>query len=612
MSTEKLKIAVRRLSTEQSYSAYAAAANLLDHMDPQASGLSLLKVAILRNFTLDPLIPVIKGELALSGFYPRVHLGGYDTIAQDVLDPQSELYTFGPDLIFVAQWLEVLAPALVNRFSSLPSDQINDQIEGVLVVISQFITALRRYTKAPIIINNFALPMFPALGILDIQSKSHQTQAFLKLNMELRDRLELFDDVYLMDLMSLMARVGSTQGIDERYWQVGRAPIGRPALIPWAQEYGKFVRALRGKARKCLVLDCDNVLWGGIVGEDGFKNIHLGKTYPGSSYQAFQNEILNLHDRGVILALCSKNNEADVLEVLKDHPDMILRENNFAARQINWDDKVTNLIRIAEDLNIILDSMVLVDDSPFECDLVREQLPQVAVLCLSSDPSLFRAKLQEQGFFDTLSLSQEDKQRNQMYRDESSRKHLMASVGSIEDYLANLEMVAEIGPADELTIPRIAQLTQKTNQFNLTTRRYTEADIHAFAHDPQVDVFYLKLADRISDMGLVGVVIVKYNDQKAEIDTFLLSCRVLGRGVDNALMEHVLTVAKDKGCEYVRGQYLATAKNGQVQDFYKRSGFQPVLDTEGRDYKLLLQQAIPAGPQWVKVNPIKKRSEHAV
>ncbi len=612
MSKEKLDAAIRRLSQEPSYSAYAAVANLLDRLDSRASGFPLLKVAVLRNFTLEPLLPVIKGEVALSGFHPKVQVGGFDTIAQDVLDPTSELYAFAPNLIFLAQWLEGLSPALVTRFTSLSSAQVTDEMERVLTMIGHFITVLRRHSKAPIVINNFMLPLFPALGILDAQSESHQTHAFLRLNRELRDRLEQFPDVYLMDVMGLMARIGGAQGMDERYWQVGRAPIGSNALLPWGREYGKFVRALGGKARKCLVLDCDNVLWGGIVGEDGLKNIHLGKTYPGSCYQTFQSEILNLHDRGVILALCSKNNEADVLEVLKDHPDMILREDNFATWQINWEDKVANLMRIAQDLNIGLDSMVFVDDSQFECGQVRERLPQVAVLCLSGDPSLFRTKLQEQGYFDTLALSQEDKRRNQMYRDDADRKRLVASAGSLEEYLTKLKMVAQIGPVDELMIPRVAQLTQKTNQFNLTTRRYTESDIRAFIANPATDVFFLKLSDCISDMGLVGVMIIRYQDQQAVIDSFLLSCRVLGRGVEDMFMTQVLALAQARGCHTILGQYIATAKNSPVADFLGRFGFQMVAEhATGRDWSLSLTKAISVGPSWVRVECIQQRGKYA-
>ena len=612
MTTQDLALALRRLSHEATFSTYTAVANALDEEAPSSSSLPHLRVAVLRNFTLDPLISVIKGEIALAGFYPEVYLGDYDAIARDALDPNSALYAFQPDFVILAQWLETLSPTLATRFVSLTAGQVDAEVGQVLAAVDEIVSALRRSLRAPILVNNFPLPVHTTLGILDAQSESYFTQTVLKLNLELLRRARQWRDVYLVDYLSLTARIGSSQGLDERYWHIGRAPIGRHALMPLGQEYGKFFRALLGKTRKCLVLDCDNTLWGGVVGEDGLSGIQIGATYPGSCYQAFQREILNLHDRGVILALCSKNNEADVLEVLRTHPDMILRESNFATWQINWDDKVTNLKRIAQDLNIGLDSLVFVDDSQFECDLVRAQLPQVAVLQLSSDPSTFKGKLSAGAYFDALTLSAEDRERNRMYRDDAQRKQLYDLSSTLDEYLAKLEMVAGIGVADALTIPRISQLTQKTNQFNLTTRRYSEGDIGLLVESADADVFYLRLRDRISDMGLTGVAIVKYDGGQAEIDTFLLSCRAIGRGAEEALLAHVLNSVKTRGCERVLGRYLATKKNGQVADFYRRQGFRLVADTaQGSDWEKCLGQDIFTAPSWIKVELHQSEDNHA-
>lgn len=613
MTKEDLQVALSRITKEATYSVYTAVSNILDRLDPQESQMPVLKVVILRNFTVDPLIPVIKGEIALAGFYPVIHLGGYDTIAQEVFDPQSAQYMVQPDLVFVSQWLDVLAPKFATRFPSLSYTQVNDEIDRILNMISQLIAALRQHINVPIVVNNFLLPCYSAFGILDAQSEQYQSHAILRLNLELLRCLKKFRDIYLIDYMSLIARIGSEQGVDERYWQIGRAPVGRNALIPLGQEYGKFVRALCRKARKCLALDCDNVLWGGILGEEGLNNIKLGAAFPGSCYQSFQREILNLHDRGVILALCSKNNASDVLEVLRSHSDMLLRENNFSTWQINWDDKASNLMRIAQDLNIGLDSIVFVDDSQFECDLVRERLPQVAVLQLSSDPSTFSAALSAKAYFDTVVFSEEDKKRNQMYRDQGIRKNLNASAGSIEEYLTSLEMVAEIGIVNDASIARVAQLTQKTNQFNLTTRRYSEGDI-CMMQSSGADIFYLKLRDRVSDMGLVGVAILKYSGQQAEIDTFLLSCRVLGRRVEEAFLTHIFYYAKvHRNCFSVLGCYHATKKNQQVADFYGRMGFRLTAKTEFKsDWEFVLGKINFLTPACIKVNTgeLKERNEN--
>ena len=606
MSMQNLKSALSRLEKEFTYSAYVAVSNALDRVKPKEGNATPLRVAILRNFTLDSMIPVIKGEMALAGFYPVIYLGDYDTIALDVLDDSSSLYDFNPDIVIIAQWLDALAPSLTARFRSFSSTQVNDETERILSTMSGFSEALRRHSNAPILVNNFQLPSYLTLGILDAQSQNYQAQTIVKLNMELLNRLCRIPNVYLVDYMSLMARLGSEQGVDERYWQIGRAPIGRNALVPFGQEYGKFIRALHGKIRKCLVIDCDNILWGGVVGEGGLDGIQLGTSYPGSCYRTLQQEILNLHDRGVILALCSKNNESDVLEVLRSHPEMVLREENFSTWQINWEDKATNITRIAQELNIGLDSIVFVDDSQFECDLVRELLPQVAVLQLSSEPSTFRSKLNAKAYFDTLTLSPEDSKRNKMYRDQFKRKQLYKTSGSVEEYLAKLDMVAEIGLSDTASIARIAQLTQKTNQFNLTTKRYSDGDIRTFIESTEADVFYLKLRDRISEMGLIAVAVIKYKGGKAKIDTFLLSCRAIGRGVEEALLAYMINFVKNRGCSHILGRYSATKKNGQLADFYGRQGFQLVAkDDAGSDWELLIEDRVFSGPHWIKVN-VKK------
>ena len=602
MKKQKLASTLSRLASERTYSAYAAAANALEAVSPEVSGLPLLRVAILRNFTLDTMIPVIKGEIALAGFYPVIYLGDHDSIARDALAPDSALYASQPDFVIMAQWLDNLAPTLVARFLSLASGQVNDEVERVLTITDEMVVSLRRHSKAPILVNNFPLPAYTTLGILDAQSESYQTHTILRMNLELLRRLRRWPDVYLVDYMGLMARVGSVQGLDDRYWHIGQAPIGHRAVVALGQEYGKFFRALQGKMHKCLVLDCDNILWGGVVGEDGLSGIQLGTTYPGSCYRAFQQEILNLHDRGVILALCSKNNEADVLEVFRDHPDMVLREAHFATRQVNWGDKVTSLTRIAKDLNIDLDSLVFVDDSQFECDLVREQLPQVAVLQLSADASTFRTKLSAGAYFDALIFSAEDRERNRMYRD-AQRKQSFEPGSSLSEYLAKLEMVACIGIPDEPTILRVSQLTQKTNQFNLTTRRYGEAEIRAFLQNPETAVFYLKLSDRTGNLGIVGVGIIKYSERVAEIDTFLLSCRVIGRGAEDALLSHILTSARARGCTSVRGRYLLSKKNVQVADFYRQRGFRLVEESAvGSKWEISLDQEAYRAPDWISVN----------
>ena len=447
--------------------------------------------------------------------------------------------------------------------------------------------------------NNFPLLFPPALGILDAQSQTGQINTLRSLNQELRIRTKDFSNIFCVDYECLMANIGHSQGFDERYWHSSKAPFSRHALIPVAKEYARFLRALKGKTHKCLILDCDNTLWGGIVGEDGLEGIKLGPEYPGSCYMAFQKEILNLHDRGIILALCSKNNEGDVFEALERHPCTVLKKEHFAAWRINWDDKVKNIRSIVEELNIGMDSVVFADDNAYEIGLVKHQVPELATIQLPAEPSQLRTELLAQGFFDSLSFSGEDRRRTRMYREEARRKQIAVQAGSVEEYLRALEIQVEISTPQSFCVPRVAQLTQKTNQFNLTTRRYTEDQVRGFIADPAWDVWYLQLQDKIADAGIVGVAMVRYGDTCAEIDSFLLSCRVLGRGVEEAFLNYVIESVQSRGIKILKGEYIPTAKNKQAVDFYKKQGFSNNGDPAR--WELDLKGHASRIPGWIKV-----------
>jgi FkbH-like protein len=364
----------------------------------------------------------------------------------------------------------------------------------------------------------------------------------------------------------------------------------------------KFVRAARGKARKCLVLDCDNTLWGGIVGEDGMASLQISPDYPGSIYREFQLYVLSLHDRGVILALCSKNNEADVWDVFRKRPEMILQEQHISAAQINWNDKVSNLRRIAEDLNIGLDSLVLVDDSEFEIQMVRELLPEVAtILVPPKNASEARDILARCGYFDSLVVSAEDRKRGQMYRVETQRRRLRSASVDLSSYLASLEISVRIEPVGELSLPRAFQLTQRTNQFNLTSHRYSMGDLSAFHKSTDHDVMILRVTDRFGDYGVVGVAILRHKQATTEIDSFLMSCRVMGRGVEQAFLAACLDIAHRRASHVVYGRYIKSAKNGLAEEFLDNSGFELTSEHDGeRRYARDMIQPIPKLPSHLR------------
>ena len=563
-----------------------------------------LKISLLRNVVVEPIEPYLQYLACRMGFNAKVSFGSFDNVFQEAVGGDRELLSPDTDNVLVFLKLEGLSWELARNFNALSKAQVQAEIDRIKEFISSVLSGIRGQTDAMILWHSFELPAHPALGILDSQTSEGQAATIGKLNEFLKESLKSCGNSYLVDLNLCRLRVGDKSFYDQRYWHIGRAPYSREALHEISEENFKFIRPLKGKNKKCLVLDCDNTLWGGIIGEDGLNEIKLGKTYPGSAYYEFQQEVLNLYNRGVILALCSRNDEADVWEVFRKHPDMVLKEEHIAAAQIEWQDKAAGLKQLSRDLNIGLDSMVFMDDSEFEIDLVREVLPEVAAIHLPADRAVEnRDILASCGLFDSLSLSEEDKKRGAMYKAEARRKKLLIQATDLFNYLKFLEMVLTVRFVDEFTIPRIAQLTQKTNQFNLTTRRYSEEEIKNFSKSDRADVFCVKLSDKFGDSGIIGVGILKYQSEKAVIDEFLLSCRILGRGVEDAFLIQTLKIAEKNGCRTVIGEYIPTAKNGQVGDFYEKHGFKVLKKApseQAKAFRYDLKAGIGSEPAFFK------------
>ena len=592
----------------------AEVVKLVDELGNEERSWITLKIAFLRNITIDTLVPYLRLLCYGEGLKADVYMGDYDNVMQDVIDTGSRLYLYCPDVIVVALKMEHLSEKLSSDFSALDSAETSEECNRVLNFVDKVLSEIRKNSKAAVLIHNFEIPVYPAFGVLDSQDPKKQVNAFRMLNNSLLDIIGKYDSVYVIDVDLIQSTLGYLNYFDNRYWYIGRAPYTRDACRAIAQEYAKFLRALKGKNKKCLVLDCDNTLWGGIVGEDGISKIKIGTTYPGSAFRDFQKAILNLYHRGIMLAIGSKNNEDDVLEVLDEHPDMILRKKHFITMRINWKDKVSNLKEIANEINIGLDSLVFVDDSDFEINLVRRMLPEVATIKLPEDPTAYRDVLRSCGLFDTLTLSEEDRRRNEMYKAQISRKRAKAEFQStsLEDYYRYLEMEVTIKSGDEFSIPRISQLTQKTNQFNLTTIRYSESQIREFCESNDADVRFLRLEDRFGDNGIVGVAILKYADKESVIDTFLLSCRVIGRGVEEVFLTDCINLASKRGCERIIGVYSRTPKNGQVESFYQNHAFSRI-DNGGGDvteYSFFLEKELPEFPDYFKSIQIDGKEVH--
>ena len=399
-----------------------------------------------------------------------------------------------------------------------------------------------------------------------------------------------YSNIKLLDIREFTRHYPTEEVFDWKYWFISQMGLNPRLSKPFTEWLAHKLDQIALKRKKCLVLDLDNTLWGGVLGEDGMEGIKLGGDYPGKAFHYFQEGLLELSKSGVILTVCSKNNEEDVLEVWEKNPDMLLKKDNFATWRINWTDKATNIKELAEELNIGLDSFVFVDDDPTERELIKRILPMVEVPVFPTQPyelPVFFKDIVEK-YFRVYSITDEDREKTEQYKANTQRARAKRDFVDLDAFLESLDIQITIESANEFNIPRIAQMTQKTNQFNLTTRRYTDTDIRLFVQAGW-KIWCIRVADKFGDNGITGCILVDGDT----IDTFLISCRVLGKGIEVAFIKKVLTMLKEYGLLVVKSLYLPTAKNGQVKDFYDRCGFSCIYeDLDGKKaYKLDMQNA---------------------
>jgi FkbH-like protein len=559
-------------------------------------------MAILRSFTVEPLLPLLRAGAFCYGIDLAVKIGDFNAYAQEILDEQSSVYSFNPDSVVLAVRTPDVAPDLWGGYAELNSQAIDSACERVHSSFQEWIRAFRLRSAAALVIHTLEQPIWPALGVLDVQSGHGQVEVIRRINRELQRAAAQLRGVYILDYDALLARRGRAQSFDARKYLIARLPFSAGSLSDLPREWLRFLLPLTGKTAKVLVVDLDNTLWGGIVGEDGFEGIKLGSDYPGAAYQELQRAMLDLSKRGILLAICSKNNREDAMEVLERHPGMLLRPQHFAAMRINWNDKSEGLREIAAELNIGIDSLAFLDDNPTEREQVRSSLPEVTVIDLPKEPLEYAVTLRECPVFERLALSTEDQQRSAMYAEQRERSQAEQKFHSKEDFYRFLEQEAEIAPLSSSTLARIAQLTQKTNQFNLTTRRYGEQQISEFGSNPDCRVLSVRVRDRFGDQGLVGVAITRDEAETCEIDTFLLSCRVIGRNVETALLSYIAEDAAVRGLRRLKGRFIPTKKNAPAREFYAQHGFQ--LTTEGGEgsvWSLELRDGRIACPDWIKL-----------
>ena len=510
---------------------------------------------------------------ARSGYRLEVYEAGYDSIDTEILNPQSGLYAFQPR--FVA--LLVASEHLKRRYY-----ETDDQAGLAASTINRFTflwETLKQNCPATIIQGNYVLPSERPFGNYDLKVATSLSAVFYEINYGLAAAARRTSHVLLCDVDHLAATVGRPQWMDERLWHLAKAPCALTHLPLLARSLADTVLSASGRVVKCVVLDLDNTLWGGAIGDDGLAGITLGGLDDGEAFVAFQRFLRELKRRGIILAVASKNDHNNAVLPFREHPDMILREEDISVFVANWDNKADNIRTIQKVLNIGFDSMVFLDDNPFERNLVREFIPDILVPELPEDPACYVRALAELNLFETSSFSEADRQRPEQYREESKRGIARLQYANVDDYLASLGMTIKLERFNSFNLSRIAQLVQRSNQFNLATRRYGEAACEAFMNDPEHWApFTLTLADKFGDYGLISVVVLKLEQDEIDIDEYLMSCRVLQRGVERFAMNAIFALAAERGAKRVRGRYIKTAKNSMVSKFYADFGFEKAAE----------------------------------
>jgi FkbH-like protein len=576
--------------------------------------LTVCRVAILRSFTLEPVIPLLRAGGLLGGIDVTAWIGDFDNYAQDILDPASGLYSFHPNVAILAIQTRDILPEIWDNDTDRSADELEAAVDRFLSTMSEWVRLFRSRSSANLIIHNLEKPMMPSSGVLDAQ-RDAQSALIEATNRRLRAIASEIPGVYVLDYDGLVSRSGRANWHDERKWLTMRMPIAADQLPALADEWLHFLHPLCGRIGKVLVTDLDNTLWGGVIGEDGMDGIKLNKEYPGAAYRAVQRALLDLSNRGILLAVASKNNEADAMQAINEHPEMLLRAQHFAALQIHWNSKVESLRVIAEELNVGLDSLVFLDDNPVERQNVRSSLPEVAVIELSSDCMTFAKSIRECPLFERLSSSDEDRKRSAYYAEQRQRKEFEKNVASVEDYYYSLNQRVELAPVSNGTLSRAADLLKKTNQFNLTTRRHGEPEVAKLAADPNWNVYLARVTDRFGDNGIVGVCITHRAGEICEIDTLLLSCRVIGRTVETAILHYLAEENRSRGIKQLEGWFLPTAKNKPAEAFYSSHKFTEKAKTDdGTLWSLDLREISIECPPWIDLSPKPQnavRQEHA-
>ncbi|RKN76937.1 HAD-IIIC family phosphatase [Ulvibacterium marinum] len=535
------------------------------------SNLKTIKLAVLGDTATQFLVQALKGMGYDEGFNFDIWEADFNQIERQVHDPSSDLYQFKPDVVILFK----SSHKLLGKYNKLAMEKHTSLAKNELDAIETIYSTINDQLNAKVVYYNYTEIDDSVFGNYANKTESSFLFQLRKLNYELMVLASKKSNLFLCDVSSLQNQVGKLNVFQPSMYTSTEMVWSIDFLPKVANKTIDLIKAIFGKFKKCVILDLDNTTWGGIIGDDGIENIHIGSLGIGKAFTEFQYWVKKLKNRGIIVAVCSKNTESVAKEPFERHPDMILRLEDISVFRANWDNKADNIRQIQRILNIGFDSMVFLDDNPFERNMVRENIPDIQVPELPEDPTNYLEYLYELNLFETVSFSNEDQERTKLYQIEAERAKAHQKFANEEDFLKNLEMCSDVKAFNKFNTPRVAQLSQRSNQFNLRTIRYSEADIEKISKSDDYFSFSFTLEDKYGDNGLICVVILqKENANVLFVETWFMSCRVLKRGMENFVLNTIVDFAKEHGFAQIKGEYIPTAKNDMVKNHYPNLGFE--------------------------------------
>ena len=542
--------------------------NFLKENKTNLSPLIPLSIGVIGNTTTKLITPTLIGSALRFGIALDVVEAEYNQVAQEA---------FSEDSVLIDQDLDIILVSIdYHGLPFLPSPGneklANNNVQDCLSFIKSVIDSLRNRTGAQIILQNIAPPIESMFGSYEARFPGTLPWLISSLNSELNELAS--DDIFILDIADLASKVGLVNWHNPTLWNMAKLSFSQKFIPIYTDYVCRIFAAKLGKSRRCLILDLDNTLWGGVIGDDGMEGILIGNGDPtAEAHLNLQQIVLELHNRGIVLAVCSKNEDTTARQPFREHPEMILKENHFAVFQANWSDKASNIKAISEMLSLGLESFVFLDDNPAERMQVRRELPEVAVPELPKDPALYGSTLIAAGYFEATAFSEEDEKRTAFYQENAKRAEILTESSSMDSYLESLSMEITLVPFDPTGRSRIVQLIGKSNQFNLTTRRYSNSEVKDFEDKPNFFTRQIRLKDVFGDNGMISVIICEKNPDVWRIDTWLMSCRVLGRRVEESVLQDIIKHAKEEGASKLVGEFIPTQRNVLVKNHYKKLGF---------------------------------------